>query len=633
MKWAPVTALVLAAVLGAEVTAFAATQRLDAIWARRSDAPITLDGVLNEPAWARAESVIVRYGVDAGIPGSGFKVEGGLATPTDPTFATLKFLSYGNQIYFAAVVRDSSVGGSAGFNRFDGFLMAVKDHAAEGFPKGPAEYLYSWWYLTLPDPQPPGQPPAFKGRWANEPAGSPRTPEQIAAWDAVTIVDGLSNSDATIDRGYTVEMRFNCEPMGYDITQPSGDIFEWNISIYDCDWIWLTPPVNERVQYNRVWWQCPWGNTMWYNEVRIHARPDVTVNSPVLPYIGPELVLWEVEGTPPTINGQLNEAIWNDPLVYTFDIRWGDDALRMTYPVVGPYRSGQYQAPVNGGTALILDPADATVKMFFNGTKFYMGFDVRDRVVQYIADLDRWDGFLVTPTEYSVRGPDRQLLSRRLAFQVAQNGTALAQDYLATMVSDGTAAVALTLKPGTTVDTLGVQADTGYYAELSFDLLALGYPANLGTGNFWMGVNLLDGDSFPIFTDSYGTRTWWFKEYEGTCCPPWAFLARSVIGVDDPAAPAPEAGFNLVGSYPNPSPGPRIQYRLAESSRVTLEVFDLQGRVIERRVIGVENAGLREIPFAGEGRSSGVYPYRLLLENPRSGARQATLTGKVVLLR
>jgi hypothetical protein len=630
MRWAPIAALILAAVLGSQVAAFAATQREDVIWARRSLTPITLDGVLNEAAWARAESVVVRYGVDAGLPGSGFKIEGG--TPTDSTYAKLKFLSFGNQIYFAAVVRDSSVGGSAGFNRFDGFLMAVKDHAAAGFPKGPAEYLYSWWYPTVPDPQPVGQVPSFKGRWATEPPGSPRTQEQIEAWDAVTVVNGLTNSDATIDHGYTVEMRFNCEPMGYDITQPAGDIFEWNISIYDCDWIWLTPPVGERVQYNRVWWQCPWGNAMWFNEVRIYARPDVTINSPVLPYVGPELVLWEVDGTPPTVDGLLNEAIWNDPLVYTFDIRWDDDALRQSYPVVGPYRSGQYQATVNGGLPPILDPADATVKMFFNGTKVFMGMDVRDRVVQYIADFDRWDGFIITPTEYSVRGPDGQLLSRRLACQVAADGTASPQDYLATMVTDGTAQVAMTLKPGTTVDTLGVQADTGYFAELSFNLTALGYPANLGTGNFWVGLNLLDGDSFTPFTRSYGTRTWWFKEYEGTCCPPWTFLARSVIAVD-PEPTAPEPGFALVKSYPNPSPGPRIQYRLPESSRVTLEVFDLQGRVIERRVVGVQGAGLREIPFDGQNRSAGVYPYRLLLEDPRSGARRAALTGKVVLLK
>jgi hypothetical protein len=632
MRWAPATVLLIAAVLGSQVAAFADTQREDAIWARRSLTPITLDGVLNELAWSKAESVIVRYGVDAGLPGSGFKIEGGLATPTDPTFATLKFLAFGNQIYFAAVVRDSSVGGSATFNRMDGFLMAVKDHAQGGFPKGPAEYLYSWWYPTQADPHPPGQAPSFKGRWAEEPPGSPRTPEQIAAWDAVTVVDGLSNSDAANDRGYTVEMRFNCTPMGYDITDVSGDTFEWNISIYDCDWIWLNPAVQARVQYNRVWWQSPWGNAMWYNEVRIHARPDITVNSPVLPHINEELIIWEVDGTPPTINGQLNEPIWNDPLVYTFDIRWDDDALRQTYPGVGPYRSGQYQAMVNGRLAPVLDPADATVKMFFNGTKVFMGFDVRDAVVQYIADIDRWDGFIVTPTEYSLRGPDRQLLSRRLACQVAQNGSALPQDYLATMVTAGTAQVAITLKPGTTVDTLGTQADVGYFAELSFDLTALGYPANLGTGNFWMGANLLDGDSFTPFTRSYGTRTWWFKEYEGQCCPGWAYLARSVIGVDpEPVETLP--GFALVKSYPNPSPGPRIQYRLPESSRVTLEVFDLQGRVIERRVVGVQSAGLREIPFDGHGRGAGVYPYRLLLEDPRSGARRATLAGKVVLLK
>jgi hypothetical protein len=632
MRWAPTTSLLLAAVLGSQTVAFA-VDRQDVIWARRSLTPITLDGVLNETAWAKAESVIIRYGVDAGLPGSGYKIEGGLTTPTDSTFAKLKFLSFGNQIYMAAVVRDSSIGGSATFNRFDGFLMAVKDHASGGFPKGPAEYLYSWWYPTNPDPQPPGQPPAFKGRWANEPVGSPRTPEQIEAWDAVTIVNGLSNSDAQPDVGYTVEMRFNGTPMGYDITTPAGDIFEWNISIYDCDWIWLNPPVQARVQYNRVWWQSPWGNAMWYNEVRIHARPDVTVNSPVLPHINEEIDLFEVSGTPPTVDGLLDEPIWNDPEVYTFDIRWGDETLRESYPEPGPVRSGQYQATVNGGnTQPILNPADATVKLFFNGTKVFVGFDVRDAVVQYVPDVDRWDGFIVTPTEFSLRGPDRQLLSRRLSCQVAQNGTALPQDYLATMVQAGQAQVAMTLKAGTTVDTLGTQADTGYFAELSFDLTALGYPANLGTGNFWMGVNLLDGDSFTPFTRSYGTRTWWFKEYEGQCCPAWTRLVRAVVGVDpEPTASLPE--FALVKSYPNPSPGPQIQYRLPESSRVTLEVFDLQGRVIERRVVGVQSPGLREIPFEGEGRTAGVYPYRLLLDDPRTGVRRASLTGKVVLLK
>ena len=37
---------------------------------------------------------------------------------------------------------------------------------------------------------------------------------------------------------YYVEMRFNLTPMGYDVTRPEGDVVEWNISVYDCDWFW-----------------------------------------------------------------------------------------------------------------------------------------------------------------------------------------------------------------------------------------------------------------------------------------------------------------------------------------------------------------------------------------------------------
>ena len=39
--------------------------------------------------------------VDAGIPGSGWKLEAGML-PDDPTNATLKFLVVGNQLYLGA---------------------------------------------------------------------------------------------------------------------------------------------------------------------------------------------------------------------------------------------------------------------------------------------------------------------------------------------------------------------------------------------------------------------------------------------------------------------------------------------------------------------------------------------------
>ena len=48
---------------------------MNSIWARTAFDPITLDGVLNEPEWAQAETHVIEYAVDAGMPGSGWKTE------------------------------------------------------------------------------------------------------------------------------------------------------------------------------------------------------------------------------------------------------------------------------------------------------------------------------------------------------------------------------------------------------------------------------------------------------------------------------------------------------------------------------------------------------------------------------
>ncbi|HET9234140.1 MAG TPA: hypothetical protein VFP10_08390, partial [Candidatus Eisenbacteria bacterium] len=72
--------------------ALAQPVRKDVIWARVASGPITLNGILNEPSWGQAESVLVRYGQENGIPGSGWKPEAGIS-PINPTNATLKFLT------------------------------------------------------------------------------------------------------------------------------------------------------------------------------------------------------------------------------------------------------------------------------------------------------------------------------------------------------------------------------------------------------------------------------------------------------------------------------------------------------------------------------------------------------------
>ncbi len=634
MKSGLFAVLALGATLCIVAPALAQGPRLDAVWARSTNGgAIVLDGNLTEPGWAVADSVKIRYRKDNGIPGSGWKDEGGFPGK-DSTRATIKFLVNGNQLYMAFIVPDSSVGGSSVFNRFDGFIMGLKDHSQAVRPAPIAEYFYSWWYPDSTGGLAPTTKPSFRGSWGSQLDGT-RTPTQVAAWDAFTKVNGLVSNDAAVDNGYVVEMRYDLTVMGYNAAQAGGDIMEWNCSIYDCDWYWQANAF--RLAANRSWLQSAWGNVNEMNEVRIHARPDVTIASGPAPSIGPELIIKNGSGAPaPVIDGLLTDAVWAS--APSFDIRYGDDALRASYPNVAKYRSGQYQPPINGGQAFVWDPGDATVKYFFRADTLYLGFDVRDQYVQYHPNFDSWDGFIVSINDRLIRDPlDRILKGRRLTFQVGPTGQAIAQDYLVVLRDSlGGARIKMQLKPGTTVDTLGLQTDVGYTAELAIDLTKLGYPTGRGDGVLFWGVNMLDGDSFSPFTDSYGTRTWWSKEYEGSCCPSWSYMdpnAPVVTGVEDGGGPV-SSQFMLLGSFPNPSVrGTTLRYSLPVQSDVTLEVFDPQGRLVSRQPMGTQLSGIRTATLDRVGTQSGLFLYRLRMSDPTTHAPKATLSGKVMFLK
>jgi hypothetical protein len=637
MKRGVLVATIVAGALLAATPGFAQFQRYDSMWARSTGgAPLTLDGQMTEPQWALAESVLVRYPLDNGIPGSGWKDEGGFPA-TDRTYAVFRFLTVGDQLWMCATVRDSSIGGSKDFNRFDGLLMSIKNHGNGSRPASPGEHFISWWIPTEtndPNPLAVDHAPTMMGEWRDYPPGSPVTPTQLQAWDARVTWLGKVNSDTTADVGYTVEMRCDMPLNGYDITRPAGDIIEWNCSVYDIDWYW--PLANFfHFSVNRSWIQGPWGNDLWYSDLKIHARPDVTVSSGPAPANTPDLVVRNLGPLPaPVIDGNPNEAVWgNAP---SFDIRWDDATLRDSYPATGPWRSGQYQAPVNGngGTAYVADPGDATVKYFFKGTKLYMAVDVRDQVVQNMAGEDRWDGVMVSINDRVQRYADNNLKSWRLGMLVGPGGAFRGEGDM-TKLRDtlGVVQAQLVLKPGTTVDTLGVDVDAGYTLELSVDLAALGYPSDLGDRTLYFGVTLYDGDSYSPITDSYGTRTWFFREREYRDGPCVAFLDPNsyvTLGVDDPAP----ARLALAGNFPNPfKRGTTIRYSLPGTSRVDLEVYDLQGRTVVSQSLGMQSAGAREARVPQFASRSGVYLYRLHVTDGVTGADRGTLTGKMMVLQ
>ena len=266
-------------------------KRQDAIWARTTDgAAITLDGIMNEAVWAKAESLVVRYGVDTGLPTSGWRAEFQPDAITDPTNAVVKFLVIGNKLYLGFNIPDSSIGGTKDWARWDAILMSIKDIGSNSRPAPANEFFYTYWlngYIPDTATAYAGRPPRFLGTFGDY-TGIGRTPEQIATWNAATVVDGIAN-DGLRDKGWVTEMVIDLSVLGYDVTKPAGDIVELCFSIWDCDY--LFEGNSSKISTTRTHWQSPWGNANANNVGRIFSRPDVTVNSGAIPEIMPEVIV------------------------------------------------------------------------------------------------------------------------------------------------------------------------------------------------------------------------------------------------------------------------------------------------------------------------------------------------------
>jgi hypothetical protein len=71
-------------------------------------------------------------------------------------------------------------------------------------------------------------------------------------------------------------------------------------------------------------------------------------------------------------------------------------------------------------------------------------------------------------------------------------------------------------------------------------------------------------------------------------------------------------GFELYPNYPNPfNPSTRIKFSLQSSGRVILKIYDIMGKEIMTPVDEYKTAGMHETGFNGSGLPSGVYFYRL----------------------
>lgn len=611
-------------------------KRTDAVWARIvPPGTITFDGKLDEAAWAQADSVVIKFdssNTDV-IPGSGWKMERSGSSwngkVTDPTNATVKFLIQGNELIVGVFARDSSVGGGL-FNECDGVNMNLRNHISGATPASPHEFGFMWVtesWATNPNADKPGEPPSYFGPTAND----------RDAYTGYAFVYGVSSDDKngtavlTPDQGYSMEIRLNLAYQGYDVTKPEGEILEFSIAVYDADWTW---PYNDSRYYgNRCWWQGQWGNSDGWNVGRIFVRPDVTLATDPLPEIPAELVVPNAKDhADPVIDGDLTESAWvKAPVIH---LLYGDSTVRKAYPGIARWRSGQVQPKLSGatGTPPVLDPGEAFVKYFFKGDTLYIGVDVNDQVVTSINDFDRYDGFRVTLTSRdSLEQIDHVLLSRSLDLRFDADGNPLTTGFLRFLDSTGRAQVGVQMKPGTTINDPN-DADAGYTLEMAIDLTAFGYPAGLGDRVVFFGCALFDGDKFVNSADDYGTRVWFMREHDRVSAPAWCYLDTNTVvaGIDD-ATTAQPARFALLGNYPNPfNPTTTIRYSIPADGLVSVQVFDVLGRIVATSQIGYRAAGTHSYEFSANGLSSGVYFYRIQMSGVRT---HTTPFAKMMILK
>ena len=92
--------------------------------------------------------------------------------------------------------------------------------------------------------------------------------------------------------------------------------------------------------------------------------------------------------------------------------------------------------------------------------------------------------------------------------------------------------------------------------------------------------------------------------------------------------------FAVLGAWPNPArESALLRYSLPAASRAWLEVYDLGGRLVASRDLGVQSPGAQKAWLTRDALGPGLYFYRIRIGDPAGNAARAALGGKVVFLK
>jgi hypothetical protein len=89
------------------------------------------------------------------------------------------------------------------------------------------------------------------------------------------------------------------------------------------------------------------------------------------------------------------------------------------------------------------------------------------------------------------------------------------------------------------------------------------------------------------------------------------FAMQIVIGINVTSTEIP-SNYSLSQNYPNPfNPVTKINFSLPEAAEVTLNVYDIEGKIVKELVKSSLQASSYSVFFDGTDLPSGVYFYKL----------------------